>query len=356
MQAQEDLEAIADVIRADTDLREAVLVCPAQELLGLLTEGSTAPTVREAVAEYLSAYGHQIYTLDFAEPTQGESPSAVGLELKRLVAGDDSGRSQARRAEVAGRRARLAKETMASLGPLRGWCFRKLLARAEQFAPYREDALFYMGAGWPALRRIALALGHRLVAAGTLQSADDVFFLTCEELLRASSATRNRGVTSGIRSLARERRMLRESRRTLHPPARVPEDLRFKFGPFDFTAMFEVWETQKRNDRDSDVLLGFAVSRGSVTGLASVVRSHEEFGQMQPGTILVCPTTTPAWTPLLAHALGLVTDIGAPLAHGSIIAREYGIPAVLGTGNATQRIRTGQRITVNGDTGQVVLQ
>jgi phosphoenolpyruvate synthase/pyruvate phosphate dikinase len=76
---------------------------------------------------------------------------------------------------------------------------------------------------------------------------------------------------------------------------------------------------------------------------------------MEPGTILVCPTTTPAWTPLFSQARGLVTDVGGVLAHGSIVAREYDIPAVLGTGVATQRIRSGQMIRVDGDAGTVTL-
>jgi pyruvate,water dikinase len=76
---------------------------------------------------------------------------------------------------------------------------------------------------------------------------------------------------------------------------------------------------------------------------------------MEPGTILVCPTTTPAWTPLFSQASGLVTDVGGVLAHGSIVAREYDIPAVLGTGVATQRIRSGQMIRVDGDAGTVTL-
>ncbi len=76
---------------------------------------------------------------------------------------------------------------------------------------------------------------------------------------------------------------------------------------------------------------------------------------MQPDTILVGPTTTPAWTPLFAQATGLATDIGGILAHGSIVAREYGIPAVMGTGNVTRRIVSGQRITVDGDTGTVTI-
>ena len=76
---------------------------------------------------------------------------------------------------------------------------------------------------------------------------------------------------------------------------------------------------------------------------------------MEPGTILVCPTTTPAWTPLFAQARGLVTDIGGILAHGSIVAREYGVPAVMGTGSATQRIVSGQEITIDGSAGMVTL-
>ena len=77
---------------------------------------------------------------------------------------------------------------------------------------------------------------------------------------------------------------------------------------------------------------------------------------MQPGSILVCPMTSPAWTQLFAHATGLVTDIGGILGHGSIVAREYGIPAVVGTGNVTQRVKHGQTLEVDGDAGTVILQ
>jgi pyruvate,water dikinase len=122
-------------------------------------------------------------------------------------------------------------------------------------------------------------------------------------------------------------------------------------GPFDMSA----FETQRHNVPDGTTLRGFAVSPGQVSAPASVIRSPEDFSRMEPGTVLVCPTTTPAWTPLFSQARGLVTDVGGVLAHGSIVAREYDIPAVLGTGVATQRIRSGQRIYVDGDTGTVTL-
>ena len=100
---------------------------------------------------------------------------------------------------------------------------------------------------------------------------------------------------------------------------------------------------------------GFAVSSGRVTAKASVITGPTEFDKMIPGSILVSPLTTPAWTQLFAHASGLVTDVGSILAHGSIVAREYGIPAVLGVGNGTVRIQHGQTLTIDGDAGIVEL-
>jgi rifampicin phosphotransferase len=109
-----------------------------------------------------------------------------------------------------------------------------------------------------------------------------------------------------------------------------------------------------RGGRDN-VLKGVATSPGKVTAVARVLHGPEEFGQMQPGDVLVASITTPAWTPLFAMASAVVTDIGGPLSHGSIVAREYGIPAVLGTGAATKRIHSGQMVTVDGSAGIVIL-
>ena len=107
--------------------------------------------------------------------------------------------------------------------------------------------------------------------------------------------------------------------------------------------------------QEGDKLKGVAASGGRVTGIACVLHGPEDFDQMQPGAILVAKMTTPAWTPLFAMAGGVVTDIGGPLSHGSIVAREYGIPAVLGTMAATRVIQSGQQITVDGDAGLVTL-
>ncbi len=101
---------------------------------------------------------------------------------------------------------------------------------------------------------------------------------------------------------------------------------------------------------------GNAGSKGRVTGLARVARNLAEATALQPGEILVCPTTAPPWTPLFAVASAVVTDTGGILSHCAVVAREYGIPAVVGTGVATKRIRTGQRIAVDGSAGTVTLE
>jgi pyruvate,water dikinase len=101
------------------------------------------------------------------------------------------------------------------------------------------------------------------------------------------------------------------------------------------------------------IVSGSPASAGRATGSVRVVRGPHEFDDLQPGEILVAPLTAPAWTPLFTRAAAVVTDVGSAAAHASIIAREYGIPAVVGCGDATARLRTGMRVTVDGSTGNV---
>jgi pyruvate,water dikinase len=109
------------------------------------------------------------------------------------------------------------------------------------------------------------------------------------------------------------------------------------------------------SSQTGDTIKGVGTSAGQVTAPACVLRGPEDFGKMEPGCVLVAGITTPAWTPLFAMAAGVVTDIGGPLSHGSIVAREYGIPAVMGTGVASRRIHSGQVIFVDGSAGEVTL-
>ena len=350
LEAEAELQAIAEEIRASNELCELVVATPAQRLLEALEDSPAGRPVLDRLQLYLDRYGHLIYNLDFVEPTQAEAPMPVLLSLKAQVQRPSRGVLRLQ-AEMAKERDRLVESTLRSLDPVRRRPFRSLLRWAQRLTPYREEALFYLGGAWPPLRRLALELGHRLAEAGSLGTPDDVFFLESQELADAIQARAGGQSRPELARLARERRELREARKRLHPPGAVPPSSGLKFGPFDMSAL----EAQKRNVGVGPVLSGFAVSPGRVTAPASVILSAADFGDMEPDTVLVCPTTTPAWTPLFAQARGLVTDIGGVAAHGSIVAREYGIPAVMGTGNGTQRIVSGQLVTVDGDAGTVTL-
>jgi rifampicin phosphotransferase len=349
--AEVELEGLAERIRASDELRALVAATPAATLIEALRSTAAGQGWLTDFERYLDRYGHQVYNLDFVVPTQVDDPLPVILSLKAMV--QQPGRDpRARQQAIVAERDARVEQTMRYFDPLRRGLFRVLLGWAQRFGPYREQALFYMGVGWPTLRRLALELGRRLVESGSLLVAGDVFFLETSEIGETITARAGGRARPELAREAVERRELREARKPLHPPPVVPRDYKLRFGPFDMSA----WETQRRNQPAGAVLRGFAVSPGRVTAPASVIRSPADFSKMEPDTILVCLTTTPAWTPLFSQARALVTDVGGVLAHGSIVAREYGIPAVLGTGQASQRIRHGQRITVEGDRGLVFLE
>ncbi len=347
MQANTDLFEIAKIVRASAELSHVVIVTPAKFLMDSLREHPEGGPVLKAIDAYFEQYGHQGYSLDFIEPTQEEDPSALLTTLKTMVQDADyDPKDQERRAD----RIREQKygEVSALLEGLTFWQFRYRLWFARKYNHIREETAFYFGYTWRVLRPMAFELGRRMVETGTFLDPEDTFFLVTEELREAIAARQQGLARPEFGRIAAERRELREARKRHHPPGTIPPEasniptVRFK-------------ETQIRNDPASDTLNGFAVSSGTVTAPASVVLSQTDFEKMSPGTILVAPNTTPAWTQLFSHAVGVVTDMGSILAHASIVAREYGIPAVLGVGNGTTRIRHGQMLTINGDAGTVFM-
>jgi rifampicin phosphotransferase len=141
--------------------------------------------------------------------------------------------------------------------------------------------------------------------------------------------------------------MVWRGRRRVTPPQLLPRDSWFM--------ALEGMMPARSEDQTGDTIRGVGASAGQVTAPARVLGGPEDFGQMRSGEVLVAAITTPAWTSLFAMASAVVTDVGGPLSHSSIVAREYGIPAVLGTAVATRRIRSGQDIRVDGDAGTVTL-
>ena len=347
MQANADLFEIAKKVRANEELAYVVIVTPANFLMAELERRDDAREVVADIRAYLAAYGHQGYSMDFVEPTQVEDPSALFASLKAMVQDPDYDPKQ-QEERAANVRTEKHAEIRKLLHGLEYWQFRYRWWLARRYNYIREEVAFHFGYTWSLLRPMAAELGRRMVEAGTFRQPDDTYFLVTEELERAIEARGKGQALPELGELAEERRELREARKRHHPPGTIPDEARANPG-----VSFK--ETQILNDDASDTLRGFPVSSGRVTAPASVVHNGSEFDKMAPGSILVSPLTTPAWTQLFAHAVGLVTDMGSILAHGSIVAREYGIPAVLGVGNGTVRIEHGQMITIDGDAGTVVL-
>ena len=349
MQANRDLFEIAKRVRAHEELTYLVIVTPAQFLMDLrrekAREDAEVAAVVAGIDEYLDTYGHQGYSMDFVEPTQAEDPSALFATIKAMVGDPDYDPKNQEIKATAIREQKFA-EVSELLTGIEYWQFRYRWWLARKYNYIREEVAFYFGYTWNVLRPMAAELGRRMVEAGTFLTPQDTYFLFTDELDQAIAARKSGKALPELGRLASERRELREARKRHHPPGTVPDEasnvpgIKFK-------------ETQIKNDENSDAMRGFAVSSGRVTAAASVILGPAEFDRMAPGSILVSPLTTPAWTQLFAHAVGLVTDMGSILAHGSIVAREYGIPAVLGVGNGTKRIEHGQMITIDGDAGTV---
>ena len=249
------------------------------------------------------------------------------------------------RQQAAADRREQAMQTMSNrLKGLRLRLFRKFVVSAQHYAPLREDGLADVGLSYPLLRQMLRELGCRFVAAGSIEQPDDIFWLTQNEVEQAVAQIDRGERADRLNALVPPRKAAWRAALRSSPPMMLPH-----------VKLVEKIKMARKRRGGKDWLKGVAASPGRVTAIARVLNGPEDFDQMQAGDVLVASITTPAWTPLFARAAAVVTDVGGPLSHGSIVAREYGIPAVLGTGVATNRIRSGQVITVDGSAGVVMI-
>ena len=199
------------------------------------------------------------------------------------------------------------------------------------------------------MRQLCLEFGRRLVERGQLAAESDIFMLTMDEATDLLSSGKD------AKALAASRRLEMETWRKVTPPQMVGTD----YGPPPDDPLtraivhkFFGWGPPKTTGSPSE-LAGNPGSSGKVIGVARVILNIRDGGRLRQGEILVTATTSPPWTPLFATAGGIVTDTGGALSHCAIVAREYGIPAVVGATGATARIKDGDTIEVDGDTGTV---
>ncbi len=357
IRAEKSLYDLARWVRTQEPLRAHIVRTPSSELVDRYRTGAQVDEVGDAWGEFrdrfgahLERFGHAIYDLDFSKPIPYDEP-APWIEALKFAVGDEAPDPYERQSKAAAAREAATRDVLGRLKGRRLALFRRLLGNAQRFAPLREDVLADIGLGWPVLRRMLHELGRRLVQAGTLNGIEDVFYLQADELETAAQALDAGQSVREYQEQVAGRRARWMEERAVTPPLGLPPKEGTRFLGFDFSRFASARDEQP----EGNTILGTGTSPGRVTGRARVILGPEEFGQMVHGDILVARITTPAWTPLFVLASGVVTDIGGPLSHGSIVAREYHIPAVLGTGVATERIHSGERVAVDGDAGTVAL-
>ncbi|MBK9942356.1 MAG: pyruvate, phosphate dikinase [Kouleothrix sp.] len=310
-------------------------------------DGKGSPQFAAALEDFLAAWGTRPargMVGMVSTPTLREDPDQVlGLVDALLSDSDALAPEESTRREAAGYHAARAEAEQALWAPLRKR-FRSDLEYARNGVITREDSLFRMEAMTAVMRHTALRLGKQLVAGGVLDAPDDVFFLLADELLPAAE-----GKLAVRERISRRRQGYR---RVVAAHKRGQHWL-VATGSIAASAIAAPQRTRAAQTADATTLTGLAASSGQVTGAVCVIRGPHEFSRMRKGAVLVAPFTAPVWTPLFRLASAVITEIGSPVSHAAIVAREYGIPAVVAVPNATSVLRDGQHVHVDGARGVI---
>ena len=316
---------------------------------------------------YLS-YGSGIYSHHRSWIDDTTLPIAmIGSYVERLEAGEDISRPSD---AVVAERDRITAELRSLLGPETRLAFDESLALARTVFPYVENHNFYIdhryfGIFWNKVREFgALLTRHRFIDA-----ADDIFFLRHDEVRSALEELRILWSAGGVAPargpgrwppIVARRKSIHQSMRRWTPPQALGEV------PAEITEPITVmlWGITAERAREwlesadgpgETTLEGVAASSGAAEGPARVILDSGQLDRLEPGEVLVAPSTSTSWTPVFGKLAAAVSDIGGVMSHAAIVAREYGLPAVVGAGSATKTIKTGDRIRVDGDAGLVTI-
>jgi len=331
---------LAREIKADQAAARLLLDQPAVELARQFHAGTLPSTAQQGLSEFLSRYGHRaVAEIDLGMPRWSDDPAHIlgvlanYLRLDKPEMAPDAvfarGAMEAEAMiETLVGRARTRSRLRASLVSF-------ALRRTRQLAGLREIPKYYIVVALAAVRRELAVVGAELARCGTIETAADIFFLDFAEA-RAAIAGRD------LRSLVEERRQAYQA------------ELRRRHVPNVLLSDGTEPEARFAAPGKSAGLAGTPASAGVVTGTARVILDPVG-AHLEPGEILIAPSTDPGWTPMFLTAGGLVMEMGGANSHGAVVAREYGIPAVVGVPDATSRILTGQRITVDGVAGTITL-
>jgi pyruvate,water dikinase len=332
--ANRALAALAGRVRTDDALRALFSALDAEDLAERLRQAPEGDSFRAALDAFLDEYGHRETTsvLLVSSPTWSEAPATVLGAIRALV--------DERRQPPPGDRREQATRRLLDHPFVRRTRSHARVTHMVEVArtaiALREDSHFHATRVLPVVRCAVLEMGRRLTASGLLHDPGDVFHLRLEELEELPDpTTAHDSDTERIRHAVRTRSSRRDELSgvpLISAAALFPDSAG---GP-------------------GTIVAGTAAGGGRATGPVRVVRTPAEFGRLRSGDILVCPYTNPAWTSLFQRAAAVVVDTGGVASHAAIVAREYGIPAVMGTGTATTSLADGQVVTVDGDRGRVI--
>ena len=282
---------------------------------------------------------HAVQSVDWYHPVAAEFPAAPHI----AATGDRHADLAAQRIEAEQRCAAALATRPRVLGQ-----FRRLLPVVQRYTATREEQSRDLTLAWPVLRRCVRRLGQYLASSSTLGDADDVHFCTRTEVHAALT-----GPASVPAATIAERRREWERQRRLAAPLTLGRAPRLVGDVIEHAVQRARGTTT--TTIGAGVLVGHPASAGRATGPVRIVEGPDDFATFTDGDILVAKATAPAWTPLFGRAAAVITDGGTLAAHASLIAREYGIPAVVGTGTATHQLQPGQLVTVDGAAGTVTV-
>lgn len=330
-QANKALEELAAQVRSNPDLAGNVTRLNPDELLATLMQREEFADFYAAFKAFLAEYGHRetFSVVLSSSPTWSDAPEVV-LGLVKSMTGQ--------RPPAPDQTGDALEDLMRHPAMRVRWLRRRVMAAVESAKAgmaFREDSHFYATMVLPPLRRSLLDLGRRLTQAGVLAGPADVYHLRFEEL---------DGIEDGdaLSPADRER-----YRRTVGARAAKRREL-------EGIPLLEPSTLFPRPKGTKGALVtGTPASRGQAKGAVRIIRRPDEFGLLCSGEILVCPYTNPSWTPLFQRAAAVVVDLGGLGSHAAIVAREYGIPAVMGTGSGTRTLVDGQMVVVDGTAGVV---
>jgi pyruvate,water dikinase len=334
-----ELWELATAVRADDGAADALRRGSAPELADRYRSGTLPRVLQQELRGFLDRYGFRaVAEIDVGLPRWAEDPTHVLGVLANYLLLDDPDRFP----DVVFARSAAAAESMVATlthrarqrGTLRGRAVGLALDRTRQLAGLRELPKYDLVLALGRARAQLLRIGTELSAGGVLGRADDVFFLDLREVGEAIDGRDLRDVVAGRRELYDREMARRHVPRVLLSDGTEPE------------------ARSAATPVADGALAGIAASAGTATGPARVVLEPAG-AHLDPGEILVAPSTDPGWTPLFLTAGGLVMEMGGANSHGAVVAREYGIPAVVGVPGATSSIVTGQQITVDGTRGLV---